>query len=106
MIQAKYHADGEEHRLILKGHAGYSTNGNDIVCSAVSSLVYALLGWLENNSEDVEWSNTFVESGDVSITCYGGVRTTVAFNMAAIGLEQIAMSYPDCVEIEITGIAG
>lgn len=105
MIRAKYHVAGDEHRLTLKGHAGYSTNGNDIVCSAVSSLVYALLGWLENNSEDVEWSNTFVESGDVSITCYGGARTTVAFDMAAIGLEQIAMTYPDCMEIETVGLA-
>lgn len=106
MIRAKYQTDGEQHGLTLVGHADYSDAGRDIVCAAVSSIVYALLGWMENNSEDIAWNDTSVASGDVMIRCEGGARTGAAFDMAAIGLEQIAMKYPDCVEIEITGLAG
>jgi uncharacterized protein YsxB (DUF464 family) len=106
MIRAKYSTDGESHSLVMAGHAGYADKGDDIVCSAVSSLIYALLGWLENNPEDLEWSNASVDSGDVHIVCFGGERTSAVFDMTAIGLEQIAMKYPDCLEIEIAGIAG
>lgn len=104
MIRARYDTDGEHHRLTLSGHAHYDERGKDIVCASVSAIVYALLGWLENNPGDLDSVSADVKSGDVLIECNGGEYTAVAFSMAAIGLEQVAYTYPDHVAIDITGL--
>ena len=105
MIRVKYRTDGESHGLTMVGHADYAACGEDIVCAGASSIVYALLGWLENNSEDLTLCNADIHSGDVQILCEGGERTAAAFEMMAIGLMQIADAYPSHVEIEIVGLA-
>lgn len=105
MIRAQYRKDGDSHFLKLTGHANYAEHGEDIVCAGASSLVYSLLGWMENNSEDMAYTDADVHSGSVEITCEGGERTATAFEMTAIGLLQLADSYPDHVEIEIVGLA-
>lgn len=106
MIRVRYETDGREHRLTMEGHANYADRGDDIVCAGASSIVYALLGWLENNGQDQEFNCCEVESGNVRIYCEGGDRTAAAFEMTAIGLMQLADSYPDYVAIETAGIAG
>ena len=104
MILARYETDGKRHSLSLRGHAHYDEYGKDIVCASVSAIVYALLGWMENYPDDLEDVSTAVESGNVLIECYGGDFAAVAFSMAAIGLEQVASTYPDHVAIDIVGL--
>ena len=106
MITVKYETDGREHSLTMEGHANYADHGDDIVCAGASSIVFALLGWLENNGQDQEFNSCEVESGNVRIYCEGGARTAAAFEMTVIGLAQLADSYPDHVAIETTGLAG
>ena len=43
MIRAVFGRD----RVTVMGHAGYAPKGQDIVCAAVSALVYALIGDLQ-----------------------------------------------------------
>lgn len=105
MIKAVYQRSGTEHTLDMAGHADYAEYGEDIVCSGVSSIIFSLLGWLENNPEDIDIINADVSSGDVHIYCDGGEKTAVAFEVVAIGLEQIALKYPDHLAIDIIGIA-
>ena len=103
MIEARYDRDGEMHTLFVRGHAGYAEKGQDIVCAGVSAIVYALIGWLENNLEAyVDIDET---SGYVSISCEGDEKVEAVFYMAAIGIENIANTYPDHVDIDIVGIA-
>lgn len=45
MIRAKMDVEGM--RLTLDGHANYAPAGQDIVCAAVSALIYTLAGNLE-----------------------------------------------------------
>ena len=42
MINIKFYqsSDGAPLGFMIKGHAGFGTHGNDIVCSAVSSAAY------------------------------------------------------------------
>jgi uncharacterized protein YsxB (DUF464 family) len=89
--------------LSLKGHADYAEYGEDIVCSAVSSIIFGLIGWLENNPDDINTINAELGSGDVEIYCDGGDKTAVAFELVAIGLEQISLKYPDHVTINTIG---
>lgn len=106
MIRARYRTDGTAHSLILTGHANYAEAGKDIVCAGCSAIVYALLGWLENHVDDLAYSSTNVEPGDTWAYCEGGSDTAIAFEMAAIGLEQIANAYPDHMAFASAGIDG
>lgn len=105
MIIAKYERDGELHNLSVNGHAGYAVKGQDIVCAGVSAIVYALIGWLENNAECTEFVSIDEGSGEVVIACEGDDKVATVFYMAAIGIENIQTTYPAHVAIDIVGIA-
>ena len=101
MITVNYSFEEETHELSIRGHAGYSDCGNDIVCAAVSAIAYTLLGMLENNSDHIDSLDTIENVGDVSIFCEGDEKIANAFEMAIIGLAQIANQYPDNITLNI-----
>ena len=105
MVRAKYAAEENTHTLTVVGHANYDEYGKDIVCAGISALVQALIGWIEENYWKTECIRADAKEGEVIISCEGGEDTAAAFYMTAIGLGQIAYSYPDHVQIDIIGIA-
>lgn len=105
MVRAKYTVNENSHTLVVLGHANYGEYGKDIVCAGVSSLVQALIGWIEENSWKAECISVDPKEGEVLISCEGGEDVAAVFYMASIGLLQIADSYPDHVQIDIVGIA-
>lgn len=105
MIYASYERDGDLHNLSVTGHAKYSPKGQDIVCAGVSAIVYALIGWLENNAEDTTFASIDENNGEVALSVEGDERVATAFSMAAIGIEAISVTYPAHVNIEIVGLA-
>ena len=105
MIKARYTTDGNTHNISVKGHANYADKGRDIVCAGASAVVQALIGWIENNPCEVDYVNIDENKGEVLVQCYGGEDVKAVFYMTAIGLEQIANSFPDHVQIDIIGIA-
>ncbi len=106
MVRATYTVNENIHTLSVSGHANYAEYGKDIVCAGVSSLVQALIGWIEENSWKAECLTVDPKAGEVVISCEGGDEVAAVFYMASIGLAQIADSYPDHVQIDIIGIAG
>ena len=104
MIMARYDRDGEMHTLSVNGHAGYADKGQDIVCAGISAIVYALIGWLENNSEDTAFVSIDEKDGEAVVACEGDGMVTAVFHMAAIGIENIMNTYPDHVAIDIVGM--
>lgn len=105
MIRATYRVEGNIHSLVVLGHANYDEYGRDIVCAGASSLVQALIGWIEENHYRVECISIDPKEGEVVISCEGGEDIAAVFYMAAIGLLQIADSYPDHLQIDIIGLA-
>lgn len=105
MIRVRYERDGNNHSLTMDGHAEYAEHGVDIVCAGASAIVCALLGWLENNSEDMSFCDCDAHSGSLSIQCEGGERTEAAFDLAIIGLLQIEDTYSDHIDIQTVGLA-
>ena len=105
MITARYTTDGSVHNLTVAGHANYDEYGRDIVCAGVSALVQALIGWIEESFYS-GYIDVNANGGEVEISCEGGDDVAAVFNLATIGLMQIADSYPDHVQINITGMAG
>lgn len=104
MVRATYTIDENQHTLTVKGHANYAAYGKDIVCAGISSLVQALIGWLEEYHYKVENVSVDTKGGGVTISAEGEEVTSI-FQMVAIGLEQIADAYPNHIQIDIIGTA-
>ena len=48
MIHVKHTVSGARHELVVQGHAGSEkVDGIDMVCAAVSGIVYTLAAWLD-----------------------------------------------------------
>ena len=105
MVRAKYTVDENIHTLTVVGHANYDEYGKDIVCAGISSLVQALIGWIEENYYRANCISIDPKEGEIIVSCEGGEDVAAVFYMASIGLAQIADSYPDHMQIDIIGIA-
>ena len=105
MVRATYTVNDDLHTLTVLGHANYAEYGKDIVCAGVSSIVQALIGWLEENHYKSSFISVDLKDGEIIVSCEGGEEIAAVFNMASIGLEQIANCYSDHVQIDFIGIA-
>ena len=55
MIKVKYELIGDRYHLLdVSGHANYAKSGQDLFCSAVSSIMFGLMNALDELKEDVE----------------------------------------------------
>lgn len=107
MIEATFVLGERDYELSIQGHAGYSDNGNDIVCAGVSAIAFTLMGFLQNNKDDIGNISAQFLSGDLKVKCKsGGERIKTAFDMALIGLQQIAHKYPKHVKVTIDPATG
>lgn len=101
MIRVIVEARGRAHCLEMRGHAGFNP-GNDIVCAGASAIAYALAGYLHNCGEHLDaMGRENLESGDLYLCCQGDACVAAAYEMAAIGLAQLAQRYPGHVTVEI-----
>ena len=105
MVRATYTVDENTHTLTVTGHANYAEYGKDIVCAGISSIVQALIGWIEENYYKANCISVDPKEGEVIISCEGGGDIAAVFHMASIGLEQISDSYPSHMQIDIIGLA-
>lgn len=100
MINVIFSRKNNEFGLSMSGHAGYSVNGNDIVCASASTLAYTLWGFLENCSS-VSELNTAERAGEMEISCVGDRKIVhTAYNMALIGFLQLEKAYPQHVKVD------
>lgn len=97
MIAVKVWIRRDEYFFKMDGHA----TGDDIVCAACSAIAFSLLGYLVNNSGDIkrvfEMNSDY---GKVNIWLRGTKMIKPAFEMAYIGLAQIAKKHPDKILIK------
>lgn len=96
MIEAEFSRGDGGFSLSVSGHAGYSACGGDIVCAAVSGIVYALAGYLVNECKGAVIGT--LRPGCAAIEC--GFDGENAMRMAYIGLLQLALTYPDHVRVK------
>ena len=82
-----------ENRLTVSGHAGYAPKGQDIVCAAVTALVFALAGYLEKQDRAAE---LIMRPGYVTVAATG---YSPAFEVIRCGMQQLAADYPENVEV-------
>ena len=89
MIRARFEGDS----VTLSGHAGYAPRGEDIVCAAVSALVYVQTRLLQ---EDEALEALTAREGFVELKLRRGVRCRVL----ETGLRWLSAEYPRCVQVE------
>lgn len=100
MIDVSFSREDNEYQLTIRGHAGYSDNGNDIVCAGASAIAYTLIGYL-NNIDNIYDLDYIDRSGDFSVLCTSDdIRVRAAFEMAEIGYLQMENTYPKCVRVQ------
>lgn len=98
MIEAEFRKKGNCFSVKLTGHAGAAPKGRDIVCAAVSGIIYALSAMLEK-TEDIEIIENVIESGYARIKFSGDKKAEGAYLMAYRGLEYLADAYPRLIRI-------
>ena len=97
MTKVDVEIQGDTFAIKLDGHA----TGDEKVCAAISSLVYALAGYLQNaaQSGDVKIQSMELKSGEVKIRFRGGREIKAAYEMMIIGLLQLEAEYPKLVSV-------
>ena len=96
MIEVFSQRQGEKCRLLVTGHAAYSSE-NDIVCAGVSALVGTLVQYASQHYRHVRCR---MQSGDAFLAAGGGARD--GFDMIVGGLSAIAAAYPAHVKVYAT----
>jgi uncharacterized protein YsxB (DUF464 family) len=101
MIKVYATYSGGEYNLSITGHAGYNP-GNDIVCAGASAISYTLLGMLDHLGVEYD---SIEEPGDMRVVLSSKrIDVRKAFQMAIIGLAQIAKAYSRYMSVEQDGI--
>lgn len=99
MTEVYGEVDHGRYKVQMDGHA----DGDPIVCSAISGIAYALLGYLMNATEDglaIPYKRD-ISSGHVDIVYEIDEDISPVFHMFMIGLMQIEKKYPDLIHCEI-----
>lgn len=94
MIQIREEREPGGWRLTFSGHAGYS-QGQDIVCAAVSILFFTLANRISERGDREEAA--FFRSGEGRLFVPDGHERELSF--VRCGLALLAEQYPDNVEV-------
>lgn len=87
---------GSKFDLVLCGHA----SGSETVCAAISSIVYALAGYLANCDKKSDSNSVSELESGFSVFHFSGKEKKPAYDMAVIGLMQLAEKYPQYIQFE------
>lgn len=100
MINITY-GSREPPSLIIRGHSGYSTEGTDIVCAAVSTLFLTLANSISEFTNDLVSVRS--EPGDGALIWRGKISQTgrLLLDSALLGLRDVAEQYPEHVSFNI-----
>ena len=93
-VYARKH--GGSYLVQAKGHA----TGSVEVCAAVSGLLYALAGFLQNRPESVRDVHIKLESADAELRFRGKDAADAVFLQTVIGLAQLEAAEPEYISVD------
>lgn len=101
MTRITIQQDGGVFRLSANGHA----QGSVQVCAAVSAILFALGGYLQNleRQGSVRLETFLLESGTAELAA-SGPDARVPFEMAAVGLLQVQQGHGAYIEVRTENI--
>ncbi|WP_206831033.1 ribosomal-processing cysteine protease Prp [Alicyclobacillus fructus] len=83
----------------VQGHAGYAEAGRDIVCAAVSVLVYNFINSAERFADTVFDVRDRGDELSCRFPAALNARARLLFDSMLFGIEQVAEQYPEHVQI-------
>lgn len=88
-----------QNKIIIEGHANYAPHGQDIVCSAVSTLAQTLIAAVEELTED--GCTAEIEPGKIimGFRCLSE-QTKLLIDAFFVGIKMIADTYPQNVQVQ------
>nr|WP_054175395.1 ribosomal-processing cysteine protease Prp [Mycoplasmoides pneumoniae] len=86
------------HKLTASGHALFAKNGQDIVCAAVSGIIFGALPWFETNSIAVQEDAT-VPSLSLELV-QPTAKLITGLSVVIMQLKTLAHSYPQFISFE------
>lgn len=95
MIHVNIHQTDEDCDITATGHAQYAEPGKDIVCSAVSTLWYTLIGALQQSSAEVFEYDDPPKLRIKRVDEWAGS----AIDIFRIGIRGVEAQYPDYVKV-------
>ena len=95
MISAEFYRSEDGFTLRMRGHADPESSSGNLVCAAASGIFYALIGYLANECEGMRIRA--LSPGDALVECRADGEA--AMKQACIGLIQLALTYPESVEV-------
>lgn len=96
MIRARFFKSDRGIGLTVHGHSCCAERGADIVCAAVSGILYALIGYLVNIKGEPTIHS--LSHGHADIECLADGEE--AMKLACIGLLQVAYSYAEHITVD------
>lgn len=106
MTKVFYREYYDRYLIVVEGHASFNEKGSDIVCSAVSILVYSLLNMLKDEESDKRLilRREVVRDGyfcvEVEPLDFSKKRTKGIIDTVIMGLSLLNQEYPDNVKLE------
>lgn len=88
-VKARYGRDG--YSVVSVGHAGTAQS-----CTAISAILGALAGWVENNAGKYS-----LDKGEAMIAFPNNDGAEAVMDMTVIGLLQVQKAAPEDVKIEL-----
>ena len=106
MIKARLSQDGRAFCLELEGHAKHSRPGEDLVCAAVSTLAFALDGYMDKLDREgllIKRASTVLEKGRAKMEALPEARSRErlegAFELAGCFLSLLEENYPENINL-------
>lgn len=92
--------------LDVVGHAGYSSEGEDILCASLSVLTYTYAQIVKNYEREMADKITIIlDKGDAHIFCYPkrSARKYIkaALDTVTVGFKLLEFNFPEYVELQI-----
>ena len=106
MTRVFYREYYDRYLLIVEGHSGFGEKGKDIVCSAVSILVYTLLNMLKDEESDnhLKLRREVINDGyfcvEVEPFDFSKQKITGLIETIIMGFSLLNEAYPENVKIE------
>ena len=99
MIKASYQITDERYvSLSVTGHADFGEYGRDLICAAVSSIIFGFMNALDETGEDLEISQ---KENEITIIDHSGSdRVQEYFALVIVQLKTIEESYGQYITIE------
>ncbi|MBQ1899388.1 MAG: ribosomal-processing cysteine protease Prp [Erysipelotrichaceae bacterium] len=99
MIKAIFQADEDRYiSLDVSGHAEYGEYGKDLICAAVSSIMFGFMNAIDDLEEDVKITQS--ENRITVVDHSGSEKVNDYFELVIMQLKTIEASYGDFIKVE------